>query len=151
MLMTAFYLMKREEERERAHAEGGKGGALAKDDVGDALMGFLACFMDPSTTGVPTTSSLVTIDLVHSGLRLVRNTSTGVFSAETFDLKKPKRSDAPLFVEDPLQKGRNAANRAHNWWRVQVRFPFPFLLSSLLSLSLSPPLSLLSSLPMNNL
>ena len=31
----------------------GGGGARTEDDVGDVLMGFLACFMDPSTTGVP--------------------------------------------------------------------------------------------------
>lgn len=64
MLMTAFYLLQRRSVRERAHAAEA-GGALEADDVGAALMGFLACFMDPSTTGVPTTHSLVKVRLLY--------------------------------------------------------------------------------------
>ena len=58
---------------------------------------------------------------MNEGLRLTRD-AAGVFTAWNFDLAEPKRNEAPLFVEDPLQPGRNAANRAHMWWRVQYIF-----------------------------
>ena len=54
------YHFKYHSTREFAHAANARG-ALEADDVGAALMGFLACFMDPSTTGVPTTQSLVKV------------------------------------------------------------------------------------------